>query len=102
MWSVQMLIDRTSGEFGSGTGRGFVVGVKMRWDAWSSGRVEVVPLRAMEGAVLVTVCVMPAEVSSDIEDWSMAQGDMVRDTNQLIHCNGKSVTSTVVDEIMYT
>lgn len=56
-----MLCAQTSGEFGSGTGRGLVLRVKMSLEASSSCKLEE---PAVEGAVFETACSMPAAISS--------------------------------------
>ena len=75
-------MDSTSGELGSGTGLGFVLRVKVIFEASSSARVEegeVVPLLIpIEGAVLLIVCLMPESASSEIVRGSVAEGDMMK------------------------
>ena len=66
MWSVQTFCAQTSGEFGSGTARGFWLRVKMSLEASSSERWVGLPLVVMEGAVLVIVCLIAVSMSSEV------------------------------------
>ena len=66
MWSVQIFCAQTSGEFGSGTARGFWLRVKMILEASSSERWVDAPLVVMEGAVLIIACLIAVSVSSEV------------------------------------
>ena len=66
MWSVQTFCAQTSGEFGSGTARGFWLRVKMSLEASSSERWVDAPLVVMDGAVLMIACLIAVSVSSEV------------------------------------
>ncbi len=69
----------TSGEFGSGTGRGLLLRSKTSLEASSSWVFVATSFGAIDGAVFVTACFWPDIVSSEIDCMAVgAIGELLR------------------------
>ena len=82
MWSVQTLQARTSLESSSGTAFGFWLRVKMILEASSSESWVDVPLVVMEGAVLMTACLIAVSVSSEVVCVAMGAIGMISSADE--------------------